>query len=256
MEPANAPRANRLAGRVAPDAPLRQEQVEKDDVTLVTQRRTVRVGSVTIRPVLALDLALKSALVGLLVFAVARQDLPQFHGKAMTGRALTYPIAALIVPAVWWWLRRHGRRIAYPYALDVLLVLPFLIDTAGNAANLYDTISWWDDVNHLVNWAILTAGFGQLLVRLRLERWAAWGLAVGFGAVTAVLWEFGEYYTFIRHSSELQTAYTDTLGDLALGLTGSAVAATLTTTVLWPKSAEHGADAGGAVVEAPPLADG
>ena len=213
------------------------------------------VGFVTIRPALALDLALKGALVGLLAFAVARQDLPQFHGKAMTGRALTYPLAALIVPAVWLWLRRRRRRVAYPYALDVLLVLPFLIDTAGNAANLYDTISWWDDVNHLVNWAILTAGFGQLLVRLRLERWAAWGLAVGFGAVTAVLWEFGEYYTFIRHSRELQTAYTDTLGDLALGLTGSVIAATLTTTVLWPRSREERADPGGAVAEPPPLAD-
>jgi hypothetical protein len=210
---------------------------------------------VTIRPALALDLALKSALVGLLVFAVARQDLPQFHGKAIVGRALAYPIAAAIVPAVWLWLRRR-RRVSYPYALDILLVLPFLIDTAGNAANLYDTISWWDDVNHLVNWAILTAGFGQLLVRLRLERWAVWGLAVGFGAVTAVLWEFGEYYTFIRHSHELRTAYTDTLGDLALGLTGSAIAATLTTTVLWPRSTEQGADTRDAVVEAPPLADG
>src|SRR3954470_5876303 len=28
-----------------------------------------------------------------------------------------------------------------PYALDVLVALPFLIDTAGNAANLYDSIS-------------------------------------------------------------------------------------------------------------------
>ena len=192
----------------------------------------------TIRPALAVDLAVKAALVGLLVFAVARQDLPQFHGKAMTGRALIYPLAAVVVPAVWWLLsRRRGRRLPYPYALDILLVLPFLIDTAGNAANLYDTISWWDDVNHLVNWAILTAAFGQLLVRLPLQRWAAWGLAVGFGAVTAVLWEFGEYYTFIRHSSELDTAYTDTLGDLALGLTGSAVAATLTVTALWRRDA-------------------
>ena len=114
-------------------------------------------------------------------------------------------------------------------------MLPFLIDTAGNAANLYDTVNHWDDLNHLVNWAILTAGFGQLLVRLPLQRAIAWGLAVGFGAVTAVLWEFGEYYTFIRHSPELRTAYTDTLGDLALGLTGSAIAATLTVTFLWPR---------------------
>jgi hypothetical protein len=28
--------------------------------------------------------------------------------------------------------------------LDILVVLPFLIDTAGNAADLYDSISWWE----------------------------------------------------------------------------------------------------------------
>jgi hypothetical protein len=187
-----------------------------------------------------LNLAVKAALVGLLAFAVARQDLPQFDGKAMVGRALTYPIAALIVPVAWWLLSRSRPR-EYPYALDVLLVLPFLIDVAGNAANLYDTISWWDDVNHFVNWAILVSAFGQLLIRLPLERWAAAGLAVGFGAVTAVLWEFAEYYTFIRNSPELRTAYTDTLGDLALGLAGSVLAAAVTVTVLWPKhEAKHG----------------
>ena len=36
-----------------------------------------------VRTALWLDLAAKAALVGLLVFAVARPDLPQFHGKAM-----------------------------------------------------------------------------------------------------------------------------------------------------------------------------
>jgi len=186
------------------------------------------------RPVaLAVDLALKASLVGLLAFAVARPDLPQFHGKAMTGRAIGYPLAALVVPATWWWLRRR-RRLDYPYALDVLLVLPFLIDTAGNAADLYDTIGWWDDANHLVNWGLLVAGFGQLLVRLPLGRLAVAAHAVGFGAVTAILWELLEYETFIKHSRELRTAYTDTLGDLALGLAGSAVAAALTATALWP----------------------
>jgi hypothetical protein len=184
-------------------------------------------------PAFWVDVAVKAALVGLLAFAVARPDLPQFDGKAMVGRALTYPIAALIVP-VSWWLFSRSRRRDYPYALDVLLVLPFLIDVAGNAANLYDTISWWDDANHFVNWAILVSAFGQLLIRLPLERWAAAGLAVGFGAVTAVLWEFAEYYTFIRNSPELRTAYTDTLGDLALGLTGSVLAAAVTITVVWP----------------------
>jgi hypothetical protein len=42
--------------------------------------------------------ALKALLVGLLLLAVLRPDLPEFEGKAMTGRAIGYPIAAAIVP--------------------------------------------------------------------------------------------------------------------------------------------------------------
>jgi hypothetical protein len=173
-----------------------------------------------------LDLAVKLSLIGLLIFAVARQDLPQFHGKAVTARAIFYPLAVLVVPVAWWIVRRR-RPVTYPFALDILIALPFLIDTAGNAANLYDTVSWWDDANHFVNWGILVAGFTQLLLRLRLGALNVASLAIGFGAVTAVLWEFMEYYTFIRHSKELDTAYTDTLGDLALGLSGSVLAAVL-----------------------------
>src|SRR3954451_21809951 len=148
-----------------------------------------------------IDLAVKGTLVALLVFAVARPDLPQFHGKAMVARALLYPLAALIVPA-WWWLRGRRGGGDYPYALDIRLVLPFLIDVAGNAANLYDTIDWWDDANHFVNWALLTAGVAQLVRPVGLPRWVSLWLCVGFGAVAAILWELGEYFAFIRHSDE------------------------------------------------------
>jgi hypothetical protein len=185
------------------------------------------------RRALWFDLAVKGALVGQLLVAVAIPDLPQFEGKAMAGRAIAYPLAVLVVPAVWWLLRRR-RRVGYPYALDILWTLPFLIDVSGNTADLYDTLEWWDDANHFVNWAILVAAFGQLLVRLPVGRLTAAGLGIGFGALTAVLWEFAEYITFIRtHEEELRTAYEDTLGDLALGLSGSIVAAVLTTTLLW-----------------------
>jgi hypothetical protein len=186
------------------------------------------------RPAFWIDVALKTALIGQLAVAVAWPDLPQFEGKAFAGRAIAYPIAVLLVPAIWWLLRRR-RPIQFPYALDILWTLPFLIDVTGNTADLYDTIGWWDDANHFVNWGILVAAFGQLLIRLPLERLEAAGLAIGFGAVTALLWEFVEYLTFIRfNDEEFRTAYTDTLGDLALGLGGSVVAAVLTATVLWP----------------------
>jgi hypothetical protein len=186
------------------------------------------------RPVVFwVDVAVKAALIGLLLLAVLFPDLPQFEGKAMTGRALVYPLAAVIVP-LGWWLYGRRRSDRYPYALDILLVLPFLIDVVGNALDLYDKIDWWDDANHFVNWALLVAAFGQLLVRLPVGRVAAVGLAIGFGAVSAIVWEVAEYFAFIRDSSELDTAYTDTLGDLVLGTSGSVVAA-LITAWLWPR---------------------
>jgi len=180
---------------------------------------------------LVLDLAVKAALIGLLLVAVAFPDAEQFQGKAMGGRAATYPIATVIVPAIWFFF---FRRSPYPYAADILVVLPFLIDTVGNALDLYDSVSWWDDANHLVNWAILVTGFGTLIVRLPIGRLIAAALALGFGAVTHILWELGEYLAFIRDNpEEFRTAYTDTIGDLALSLAGSAIGAAITGWVLW-----------------------
>jgi hypothetical protein len=196
-----------------------------------------------------LDVAVKVALLGLLLLAVLRPDLPQFEGKAFTARALVYPWSVVVVPVGWWIARRRrARPIPYPYAMDVLLVVPFLIDVAGNAADLYDTIDWWDDASHFVNWSILTAAFGRLLIRLPLQRLAIGALCVGFGALTAILWEFAEYITFIRNSPELETAYTDTLGDMALGLSGSIVAAVVTAVALsapTPRRSGSGARPGG-----------
>jgi hypothetical protein len=177
------------------------------------------------RPAFWADAAVKAALVALLIFPFAAPHLPQFEGKAMTGRAIAYPIAMLLVPVIWWAVGR-ARGWRYPYDVDILVVLPFAIDMAGNAANLYDTIDWWDDANHFVNWAILVAGVTLLLLRTNLPGLAVAGLGIGFGALSAIVWELLEYVTFIRHSSELETAYTDTLGDLLLGVSGSILAAT------------------------------
>ncbi len=75
------------------------------------------------------NFAVKAILIGLLAIG-AFSGLQQFEGKAFLWRLAIYPIADLIIPVIWTML---GRRPAYPYAADVLLTLPFLIDTAGNA---------------------------------------------------------------------------------------------------------------------------
>lgn len=176
--------------------------------------------------VVAIDVAVKAATIGLLAWAIANPDLPQFQGKAFAGRAVAYPIALLIVPVGWWLFGR--RRIPFPSVPDILIGLPFLIDVAGNALNLYDTVESWDDLNHLVNWGLHTAGIGLLL------RYGAAGpavraaLAFEWAVTSAVLWEFAEYVTFVPGSPEAVTAYADTLGDIALGMVGGLVAAILT----------------------------
>jgi len=171
----------------------------------------------------AIDLAIKAGTVGLLAYAVLNPDLPQFTGKAFIGRAVAYPIALLVLPILWWLFGR--RRIAFPVAADILFGLPFLIDVLGNALNLYDTIWWWDDANHLLNWALQTSA---VVLLLRNGGWGYWtrvALAFGWAATTAVLWEFAEYVTFVPGSPEAATAYADTLLDLALGMAGGGIAA-------------------------------
>ncbi len=47
------------------------------------------------------NLAAKAALIGLLLYAVARPELPQFAGKAMDARLFTYGASAVVLPLVW-----------------------------------------------------------------------------------------------------------------------------------------------------------
>ena len=171
-------------------------------------------------PAFWVNLGIKVVLITLLAFG-AFSGLQQFEGKAFVWRLATYPIAAFVVPVIW---AMRARNTAYPYAADILLTLPFLIDTAGNAVDFYDSIWWWDDVNHLVNWALLSGAVGALAWRNNVRPWQTVAYVVGFGAVTAILWEVAEYFSFIRFSEELATAYVDTLGDMTLGLAGSVVA--------------------------------
>jgi hypothetical protein len=179
------------------------------------------------RRLIAFDVAIKVATVVVLAWAVVYPDLPQFADKAFAGRALAYPIALVAVP-VGWWLVGRPRGFPFPVVADILLGLPFLIDVTGNALDLYDSVEWWDDANHLVNWALHTAAIGLLL---RYGMWGSWtraALAFGWAASTAVLWELAEYGAFVPDSPEAATAYADTLGDLALGLIGGAIGALAT----------------------------
>ena len=189
------------------------------------------------RPLLVLDIAIKVGLLLLLAHALLWPDLPQYAGKGIGSRLLLYPLGVLIVPIVWF---AAGRRAPYPLVADILISAPFTIDTLGNALNLFNTIDAWDDIMHFTQWLLLLGGVGVLLAPHVRPRWALALLIASLGSYVAVIWEVGEYFAFIRHSPELQTAYTDTLGDMVLGSLGSTVAGVLVSWVLVRGSEAHG----------------
>jgi hypothetical protein len=169
-------------------------------------------------PVLVLTLT-----VGQLAVATFVPGIDQFEGKAFGSRLAAYPLMMLVVPALWW-LAHRSRPTAAPWGAFALVMAPFLIDVTGNSLDLYDSVVWWDDANHFVNWALLCGGLGLLLASQLSPRWVLVLAVTGLGAVLAIGWELGEWFTFIRHGTELDTAYTDTLGDEALGTLGAFVA--------------------------------
>jgi hypothetical protein len=165
---------------------------------------------------------LKLSLVLLLLIPILSPDMEQYEAKGMSWRVVIFPVAALIIPTLW---RLTGARSPYPYLADNLLVIPPLTDVFWNTLDTYDRIWLWDDVNHLVNSAIFAAVIGLWAARYRLGQVAVYGLALGLGMTLQVLWEIGEYLTFLARSSDVTGLYADTIGDLGLDVLGSAAGA-------------------------------
>ncbi|MDX6278975.1 MAG: hypothetical protein QOH03_46 [Kribbellaceae bacterium] len=180
----------------------------------------------------------KVALFALLLTAIIWPDLSGIKGKASGARLVVYPLGALVLPLWWFAYGRTKSKLhkAFPWHADLLITLPWLVDLLGNRLNLFDTINWWDDAMHFILWALLTAGVLTAFAPRNLTRGLTTFVALGFGATAAVIWELGEYVAFVRHSPELQTAYTDTLGDLTLGTLGALLAGLIFYQVRRPKA--------------------
>ena len=166
-------------------------------------------------------------LVVAVAFSVAFPGLPQFEGKGMAFRAPFYLLPLVVVPIVW---RVRGRRDPYPHLVDALVVSPFLLDTLGNALNIYESFSSTDDVLHFVNWILLVAGITLALLRTRLDRLSVWVMAYGLGGLAIIWWEAAEWLVQELGTAGLGLTYGDTIGDLLLSSTGGGVGAAIT---LW-----------------------
>ena len=157
-----------------------------------------------------------------LAFVVALTvPLDHLEGKGMGFRFPLFMLSAVVVPVAW------RRRFApYPATADVLVVLPFLLDTLGNLVGFYEAFAATDDVLHTLNWVLLVSAFHAWRFR-RIDSASdtskadAWLLGAGIGALAIVGWEIAEWIVAETGAGGgLSLTYDDTVGDLALSSVG------------------------------------
>ena len=143
-------------------------------------------------------------------------------------------LAALVVP-LFWRYKLQGR--PYPHLADAFILLPFVVDLFGNAANLFDTIRIYDDLAHFVNWIFLVSGFGILLSSFNLSRLNIAMLSLGLGCALAILWEIAEFIAMKTGTTHLFLTYEDTIGDLGLAFAGGLLGAFVSAGIFCRKKA-------------------
>jgi hypothetical protein len=180
---------------------------------------------------LAIDVAVKVAVVGLAVYPIVNPDASHFAGKAMGIRALIYPAFAFLIPVAWLITKRPE---PYPLLADICLGLPFAVDAAGNVFGLF-AIKEFDALPHATGWFFFCIAFGLAIVPLLDRRWIAFLVVAGFGASIDILRELAEYLLMKSGSSGLQLTYENTIQDLAMSFLGGVLAALVVSTVLWPR---------------------
>ena len=186
-----------------------------------------------LEPLAAFNLLAKAALLALALFPLVAPDLPQFEGKAIVARAATYSFVPFLLPLLWW---ARGRPASYPHLVDLLLAIPFIVDSGGNALNLYSSLEPFDLFAHWLNWVFLVSAFGAAISTLGLGRLNVGALALGFGAVSHICWELAEYGLSKLGASGLQLTYDNTMEDFIFSLLGSLTGALVTMLIIWPRN--------------------
>ena len=170
-----------------------------------------------------LDIMAKVVLLIMLGSALIYPDMGHMEDKASGLRAITYPMLAFALPVTWWLFR--GDQVRFPWLADLMVTATLFTDILGNRMNLFDTVEGFDDWVHVLNPGLLSAAVILLTLPPRSTLAATLERSLAFGMTAAVAWEVAEYAAFISRSTEKQSAYSDTLGDLTLGAVGAALAA-------------------------------
>jgi hypothetical protein len=179
-------------------------------------------------PAFWLDLVAKVALAATLVAMLAAPGLREFSVRGVAGRVVAAIVALVAVPAWWasWGRRRSGH--GYPFVLDAVLALPFLIELWARPTG-FPELAGGTQVRHAVDFVLLATALALVLVRLELSPASTAALVLAGGAAAAVLWELLEDWTFASHGRLWNE---DSIADVALALGAAAAVAAATGLVL------------------------
>ena len=158
------------------------------------------------------NVALRGAIVAMLVEARCLPDDPRFRGKGIGTRGLVMLPASLLFPLAQLHPRRRRRR--YPVWTDSLYLSIFALDLAGNHFDLYDRYTYFDAIPHAHGTGAATVAAAELLDLPALS-------AVGVAPVGHIGLEAQEYYSDVVFGLRNVRGTWDTVNDLLAGTAGS-----------------------------------
>jgi hypothetical protein len=169
--------------------------------------------AVTSKIAVAANAVLRIGIAYFLAEVLLKPNDPRFAGKAIPIRNLLIVGGlSLLFPLVH---ARSTRWPRYPWWVDNLHLSIFFLDMAGNSFNLYDRYSHFDLIPHF-------HGTGAFTVVLR----AGFGASASSAAVIATalhtLLEVQEMLTDVLFGTHNVRGVSDTVGDLAAGMLGTA----------------------------------
>ena len=156
------------------------------------------------------------------------------------------------------------RALRVPAGLDIAYGIAVLAAAWSGSLGIYEAISWWDLMMHLVTTGLIAAvayvavarllGLGEVADRTAVPAGRAAGVVVlttALGLALSVSWEFAEWAGHTYADPAIHVGYLDTLGDLAAAGLGSLLAGVGLT--LWEaRPAAPDGSPTGATVASPP----